>query len=188
MPILASSSPTWNQFGAILGHLGLILGPSWAILSPSWASVGPLLGHLGQSWGRLGATLGRLRLIWKASWANFCHLRAHFSLIGRSGRIWGHLGPLLGLLGPNVGLPMDLRACKNLGFCMVFAHFCFSTVYSLSRPFCFHFRRLGTSLGPSWAILGPFWGHLGRTLHGPRCTFSFNLNLGSHSENASYRS
>ena len=28
-PILTSCSPTWNQFGAILGHLVPILGPSW---------------------------------------------------------------------------------------------------------------------------------------------------------------
>jgi len=38
---------SWDQFGAILGHLGAIFGPSWGILGPSW-------GHLGASWDHLG--------------------------------------------------------------------------------------------------------------------------------------
>ena len=119
----------WGLCWAILGNIGVVLGPRWAVSALS----GRLLG--------LFFAISELSSI----------------LIGRSGRIWGHLGPLLGLLGPNLGLLMDLRACKNLSFCTVFEHSCFSTAYALSRPFCFHFRRLRTSLGPSWADFGAIW-------------------------------
>ena len=98
------------------------------------------------------------------------------TLIGHSGHIFGNLGTLLGLLGPNLSLPMSPRPWKNLGFVRCLCIFHFSTIWALSRPSSPHVRRLGAGLGPSWAILGPFWGHLGRTLRGTRCS-SFSACL-----------
>ena len=97
LPILTSFSRTGNQFGSILDHLG----PSLGHLGRSWAHLWPILGlsgaSLGQSWGRLGAMLRHLRLIWKASWVIFCHLRAPSHL---NRPFWTHLGPSWNRLGP----------------------------------------------------------------------------------------
>ena len=68
-----------------------IFGPSWAVLAPSGASLGLPLSPRGLFWGNHGIMLGHFRLIWKASWANSCHLRATFRLA----LSWNSLGPLL---------------------------------------------------------------------------------------------
>ena len=154
--VCALSCPSWLH----VRPPGASLAPSWAILGSFWGHLGRSWAHLGPLWGLCWAILGNLGAVLGPCWAIsalsgmllgllFAISELSSILIGRSGRIWIHLGPLLGLLGPNVGLLMDLRACKSLGFCMVFEHLCFSTVCALSRPSCLHFRRLGTSLGPS---------------------------------------
>ena len=111
--IFADWEPVWINRGPSWAHLWAILGDPGPIFGPSRAS-------LAQSWGRVGATLGRLRLIWKASWAIVCHLRAQLHLSRPFWTHLGHLGALLGLLEPNLGLSMSLRPCKNICYCIVF--------------------------------------------------------------------
>ena len=58
--IVASCSPSWAHFGAVLGPSWAVLGAFWAVLEPFWSFLVPSWGLLGQSWGRLGGLLGCL--------------------------------------------------------------------------------------------------------------------------------
>ena len=105
----------------------------------SWVPLGCLFGA---SWGRLGGLVG-------ASWAPLGGLLAPL------GGPLGPLGPLLGAswkpLGCILALPREQAEISYLKIrlrCGV-------------KP---SWGRLGTLLGPSWAVLRRSWGHLGTIL------------------------
>ena len=129
-PILTSRSPTWNQFGAILGHLVPILGPSWK--DPPRPSM-----HFFFSLSLGVAPKPHLNDLEPHLRAHPPHLQlspAHLSLVPAH---LGHLHPILVHLGSKLGLfgPSDEpRPHKNLSFCEVFEYGCFSAVWALSCP------------------------------------------------------
>ena len=158
-----------GHLGAIWGELGAILGPFWAILGHLGAILGPswaILGHFGASWGHLGAILGPSWAIERLLGAILKSLGAFLgpfwgppeALLGPS---WGHLGAVMGVFGNSKsreGQEHQETPRRWTNSAKIARRLGESTIFKGAGEHVEAFLRL------SWAIFGPFWGHLGAVL------------------------
>ena len=142
--------PSWDDLGAVLGHIG----PSWGVLVPSWAVSEPSWGRLGAVLGPSWAVLGRLRSMDFRNCRNTKKTRKNdgkTTILASSGLLWGVLwdvlGGLLGVLGGFLG-----RLGAILG----------RLGPSLGALLGGVLGRLGPPEGileQSWGPTTPFWSH-----------------------------